>query len=61
MSLKEYDKVRTLVGKEGYPPNTIGVIVSFYAKSDFCEVEIWDNDGYPIDVVTYEMNELKKL
>lgn len=59
MKLKEYDKVRTLVEKEGYPPSTIGIIVSFYPDSDYCEVELWDADEYPVDVVTYKTNELE--
>ncbi len=29
MKFKEYDKVKTLVEKDGYPPATIGIIVSF--------------------------------
>lgn len=61
MKFKEYDKVRTLVEKEGYPPSTIGVIVSFYANSNYCEVELWDADGDPVDVVTYETNELETV
>lgn len=61
MKLKEYDKVKTLVKKDGYPPETIGIIVSFYLDSDFCEVEIWDDDGDPIDVVTYETKELELI
>lgn len=59
MKFKEYDKVKTLVEKDGYQPSTIGIIVSFYPDSDFCEVELWDNDGDPIDVVTYETKELE--
>lgn len=35
MILKEYDKVITLIEKEGFPPpGTTGIIVSFYANSD---------------------------
>lgn len=34
MILKEYDKVITLVEKEGFPSGTTGIIVSFYANSD---------------------------
>ena len=44
-----------------YSASTIGVIVSFYPDLDLCEVEIWDNDEYPIDVVTYKVNELEKI
>ncbi len=60
MKFKEYDKVKTLVEKDGYPPFTIGIIVSFYSDTDFCEVEIWDDDNYPVDVVTYNINDLEK-
>lgn len=41
-----------------YPPATIGSIVSFYPNSDDCEVEVGD-DGYPIDVITYETKKLE--
>lgn len=53
------DKVKTLVEKDGYPPATIGIIVSFYPDSDYCEVGPWDSDGYPVDVGTYETKELE--
>ena len=61
MILKEYDKVITLVEKEGFPPGTTGIIVSFYANSDLWEVELWDEDDYPIDVVNFNLNELEIL
>lgn len=35
---------------------TIGIIVSFYPNSDYCEVEFWDTVGDPVDVVTYVRN-----
>lgn len=59
MKFKEYDKVKTLVEKDVYPPDTIGIIVSFYPNSDYCEVELWEDDGDPVDVVTYETKELE--
>lgn len=59
MKFKEYDKVKTLVEKDGYPPDSIGIIVDFYPNSDYCEVELWDNDEDPVDVVTYETKELE--
>ena len=59
MKFKEYDKVKTLVEKDGYPPATIGIIVSFYSNSHYCEVELWDTDGDPVDVVTYETKDLE--
>lgn len=61
MILKEYDKVITLVEKEGFPPGITGIIVSFYANSDLWEVELWDEDDHPIDVVNLNLNELEIL
>ena len=61
MILEKYDKVKTLVEKEGFPARTIGIIVSFYANSDVCEVELWDEENYPIDVVTFNINELERI
>lgn len=61
MRFKEYDKVRTKVYKEGYPSGTMGVIVSFYPHSNLCEVELWDKDSYPIDVITFNFAELEKV
>lgn len=57
--IKEYDKVKTLVEKEGYPIGTTGVVVSLYKSGPACEVEIWDDENYPIDVVTYELSEVE--
>ena len=61
MEFKEYDKVKTLVKKDVYPEGTIGIIVSFYPDSDYCEVELWDTDGDPVDVVTYETKDLELI
>ena len=47
MILKENDRVRTPVEKEGFPIGTIGVIVSVYSSGPACEVELWDSDNYP--------------
>ncbi len=60
MGFKEHDCVRTLVEKDGYPAFSQGVIVSFYGDSGFCEVEIFDDDGDTVDVVTYNLSELEK-
>ena len=54
----EYSKVKTLVEKEGYPVGTTGIVVSLYTTGPACEVEIWDETGYPVDVVTYKLDEL---
>ena len=55
----EYDRVETLVEKDGFPVGTKGVIVSLYSTGPACEVEIWDENNYPVDVVTFTFSELK--
>lgn len=57
--IKEYTKVKTLVAKEGYPAGTTGIVVSLYGDGPACEVELWDGNSYPIDVVTYTVDELE--
>ena len=57
--LKENDRVKTLVEKEGFPIGTIGVIVSVYSSGPACEVELCDSHNYPMDVVTYKLCELE--
>ena len=59
--LKENDRVRTLIEKEGFPIGTIGVIVSIYSSGPACEVELWDSNNYPVDVVTYKFSELETV
>ncbi len=56
--IEEYSKIKTLVCKEGFPAGTIGIVVSFYNSGPACEVEVWDDDGYPVDVVTYLLSEI---
>lgn len=56
--LKENDRVKTLVEKEGFPAGTIGVVVSIYSECTQCEVELWDADEYPLDVVTLSLDEI---
>ena len=58
--IKEYDKVKTLVEKNKYPSGTCGIVVSLYSSGTACEVEVWDDDGYPVDVITYELSEVEK-
>lgn len=58
--IKEYDKVKTLVERNGYPVGTMGIVVSLYTSGSACEVEVWGDDGYPVDVVTYELSEVEK-
>lgn len=59
MMIKEYDMVKTLVDKEKHPVGSIGVVVSLYSAGPACEVELWDENKYPIDVVTYMFDELE--
>ena len=59
--INEYMKVRTLVEKEGYPAGSLGIVVSLYTSGPACEVELWDANEYPIDVVTYLLKELQPL
>ena len=56
--ITENTKIKTLVKKGRYPEGTIGVVVSLYSSGPACEVEIWDKDGYPVDVITYLLNEI---
>ena len=57
--IHENDKVKTLVDKDGFPAGTEGVVVSLYSSGPACEVELWDEDNYPIDVVTYLLSEVE--
>lgn len=57
--IKEYDLVKTLVEKCGYPKGTKGVIVGIYKRGEACNVELWDKNNYPIDVITYTTNEIE--
>lgn len=53
--------VRTLVAKSGHPKGTKGVVVSIYSTGPTCEVELWDENDYPIDVITYPLNEVEVI
>lgn len=59
--IKVNDKVKTTVEKDGYSVGSIGVVVSVYSTGPACEVEIWDENNYPIDVVTYLFDELQVI
>ena len=59
--ITENTKVRTLVAKEGYPEGTIGVVVSLQSSGPACEVELWDETDYPVNVVTYLLCELEPI
>ncbi len=45
--------------KDGYPPSYYWYYRKFYPNSDYYGVGLWDTDGNPEDVVTYETNELE--
>ena len=60
MPVQENDRVKTLVERDGFPSGAIGVVVSVYGEGPGCEVEIWDEDENPIDVVTFKLCELEK-
>ena len=59
--IQENTKVRTLVEKEGFQSGTIGVVVSLYKSGPACEVEMWDDQEYPVDVVTFLLSELEEV
>lgn len=59
--VKEYDMIHTLVAKSEYPKGTKGVVVSIYPTGPACEVELWDESDYPVDVVTYLLDEVEVI
>jgi len=59
--IKEYVKVKTLVCKEDIPAGSIGTVVSIYSTGPACEVEIWDVNENPIDVITYLFTEIEEI
>lgn len=46
--------------KEGFPAGTKGVVISIYSSGHACEVEVWDENDYPVDVITYGLDEVKR-
>ena len=61
MRIEEGMAVKTLVERKGYKAGSIGVVVSIYNDGTECEVEIWDETQYPVDVVTYVFYELEEI
>jgi len=59
--IEENCRVKPLVERDGYPIDTIGVIVSIYSSGPACEVELRDDNEYPVDVVTYRFTELERI
>ncbi len=37
--------------RDGFPAGSTGVVVSLYRSGPACEVEVWDEIGYPADTV----------
>ena len=58
--ITENAKVKTLVEKDGFPAGTLGIVVSLYSTGPACEVELWDEEEYPVDVVTFLLDELER-
>ncbi len=54
----EYCLVKMLVEKENFPIGSVGVVVRVYSTVPACEVEMWDENNNPVDVVTYLFQEL---
>ena len=59
--ITENCKVKTLIVKKRYPVGTEGIVVSVYTSGPACEVEVWDDEGYPVDVVTYLLSEVEAV
>lgn len=59
--IKEGSRIITKVKKGGVPASTNGVLVYIYPNTNLCEVEIWDSNGAPVDVVLYNLDEIKLL
>lgn len=59
--IKEGSRIITKVKKGGVPAFTKGVLVYIYLGTNLCEVEIWDKNGVPVDVVLYNIDEIKLL
>ncbi len=59
MEIWERDIVKTLVERDGFPIGSKGVVVYVYEEGPACEVEIWNEKNYPVDVVFYYFNELE--
>ena len=59
IKMKEYDLVRTLVDKEGFKKGSKGIVVAFYLDGKGVNVEIQDDNNHPIDVATYEIDEIE--
>lgn len=57
--VKVNDRVKTLGEKDGFPAGVVGVVVSLCGGGQGCEVELWNENEYPVDVVTYSADDLE--
>lgn len=57
-TIRETCLVMTIVMRDGFPAGSTGVVVSLYRSGPACEVEVWDEIGYPADIVTYLLSEV---
>ena len=55
--IKENCLVRSLAARAGFPAGTLGVVVSLYSSGPACQVEVWDESGYPAGTVTHLLGE----
>lgn len=60
-SIKEYDLIRTLVPKNGFPVGCVGVVVDVSPSYRACECEIWNDHAYPMETEDYSFDELEVL
>lgn len=59
--VEEHDMVRTIVAKGEHPKGTKGVVVHLYSTGPACEVELCDENDYPVDVITYLLDEIEAI
>ena len=59
MPIKENDLVRTLVEKGRWPAGQIGPVVDVCGGGRGITIEVWNEDRYPVDVVTYDVDEVE--
>ena len=59
--MKESDVVKLVKDFGKIKAGTEGVVVSIYADKKACEVEVWDDEKYPVDVITFSLDELEKV
>ena len=56
MDIHEYDTVKTLVEKGGFPAGFAGVVIDKEPDGS-CLVEFWGDEDLPVDAVTFSPDE----